>query len=104
MYIKKKRPDFKDEIPNPQHAVALGYNPSKDSAPRVLATGDGLVAEKIIAIAKENKIPIREDPVLVAALASIDLDETIPPELYAVVAEVLAFVYRVRQKQSQKLT
>jgi flagellar biosynthesis protein len=83
----------------PRRAVALGYDPEKDEAPRVLATGGGAVAERILALAKENGIPIQEDPVLVAALAGLDLETAIPPELYAVVAEVLAFVYRVQQRR-----
>ena len=80
-------------------AVALGYDPEKDSAPRVLATGKGLIAEQIIAIAEERGIPIRKDPVLLAALSDLDIDQLIPPELYAVVAEVLAFVYRVQDSR-----
>jgi flagellar biosynthesis protein len=82
----------------PLQATALGYEPGKDVAPRVLATGKGAVAEKIITLAQENNIPIREDPVLAAALATVDLNETIPPELYKVVAEILAYVYRIRLK------
>lgn len=79
-------------------AVALGYDAKNDPAPRVLATGQGAVAEKIIALARENNIPIREDPVLAAALATVDLGTLIPPELYSVVAEVLAYVYRVKRR------
>ena len=80
-------------------AVALGYDSGKDEAPRVLASGEGLMAERILAIAKEHGILIREDPMLAAALATVDLDTTIPPELYAVVAEVLAYVYRVKERK-----
>ena len=80
-------------------AVALSYDPEKDSAPRVIASGQGSIAEKILAIAKKNGVPIQEDTVLVNALASLDLNETIPPELYSVVAEVLVYVYRIRDKQ-----
>ena len=79
-------------------AVALGYTPAKDPAPRVLATGQGKIAEQILAAAQAAHIPIREDPVLAAALATVELDTVIPPELYAVVAEVLAFVYRTQQR------
>ena len=80
-------------------AVALGYDAEKDEAPRVLATGQGSVAERILALAKEHGILIREDPMLAAALATVDLDTTIPAELYAVVAEVLAYVYRVKERK-----
>ncbi|MDT8897673.1 MAG: EscU/YscU/HrcU family type III secretion system export apparatus switch protein [Thermanaerothrix sp.] len=77
-------------------AVALGYDPEQEAAPRVLAAGRGVVAEKIIAVAQENQIPVVEDQALVEALASVDIGAMIPVELYAVVAEVLAYVYRLR--------
>jgi flagellar biosynthesis protein len=80
-------------------AVALAYDPKKDGAPRVLASGRGLVAERILEIARENKLPIRDDPILAEALAQVDLNQLIPPELYAVVAEVFAYVYRVKKKK-----
>ncbi len=81
-----------------QLAVALRYNEDKEAAPRVLARGAGNVAQKILDIAKEQKIPIREDPDLVEALAKLDIGSLIPTELYPAVAEVLAFVYRQNQK------
>lgn len=80
-------------------AVALRYNKETDSAPRVVAKGRGGVAEKILQIAKEYNIPLKEDPVLVEALSTLDLYQEIPPELYRAVAEVLAFVYRLAKKQ-----
>lgn len=80
-------------------AIALGYDPEKDAAPRVLASGQGELAEQIIAIAKGNDIPIKEDPVLALALSKVEVDRVIPPELYALVAEVLAYVYRIQKRQ-----
>ena len=77
------------------HATALGYDPEKDNAPRVLASGQGKIAEKIIALAQANGITIREDPVLAMALSGIDINAEIPPELYTVVAEILAYIYRL---------
>ncbi len=79
-------------------AVALEFNPEKDDAPRVVAAGNGLVAERILEVARENDIPIREDEVLAQALSMVDLEQVIPQELYAVVAEVLAYVYRIKNK------
>jgi flagellar biosynthesis protein len=90
-------PEVQPAEPLRPRAVALGYDPEQDSAPRVLAAGQGVLAEQIIALARQNGIPIREDPILAAALASVDVDELIPPELYLVVAEVLAYIYRLRQ-------
>jgi flagellar biosynthesis protein len=82
---------------NRRAAVALRYDRAKDHAPRVTAKGQGHVAEKIIALAREHHIPMREDPELVQALTQLDLHQEIPPSLYPVVAEILAFVYRLNQ-------
>lgn len=82
-----------------KRAIALGYEDGKDDAPKVVATGQGFIAEQILEIAKQHQLPIREDPILAEALSQVDLDKAIPPELYAVVAEVFAFVYRVKQKK-----
>src|SRR5262249_52227266 len=82
-------------------AVALKYDAATDSAPKVIAKGRGLGAEKIIALARAQGIPMREDPDLVQLLTQIDLDQEIPPTLYQVVAEVLAFVYRLNQRYKQ---
>lgn len=89
-----------NEEVNPK-AVALGYDPKKDEAPRVLASGKGKIAEEIISVAKKNGIPIQDDPILTAALMEIDINKTIPPELYKVVAEVLSYIYRIQKKSSK---
>ena len=86
----------------PPTSVALGYNPAENIAPVILASGRGAVAEKIIALGKEHNIPVIEDPLLVSALAEIDLGAVIPPELYAVVAETLAYVYRIHGRAGLK--
>ncbi|WP_029233611.1 EscU/YscU/HrcU family type III secretion system export apparatus switch protein [Butyrivibrio sp. VCB2006] len=73
-------------------AVALGYDPNEDGAPRVIASGKGALAEKIIEQAKDNKIPVHEDDKLADTLSRLEIGEMIPPELYEVVAEILVFV------------
>ena len=86
-----------------QKTAALKYDAQVNSAPVVKAKGMGVIAEKIIQIARENNIPVREDPDLVELLVQLDLEQEIPPELYKVVAEILAFVYsldRLRQATS----
>ncbi len=93
--IRRALPGYQKDSDRPHVAIALGYDPEKDQAPRVLASGRGVLAEQILAVARENGITIREDPVLAAALSSIEIDALIPPELYAVVAELLAYVYRL---------
>ena len=73
-------------------AVALAYDPNEDGAPKVIASGKGALAEKIIEQAKDNKIPVHEDDKLAETLSRLEIGEMIPPELYEVVAEVLVFV------------
>lgn len=79
-------------------AAALRYAPPRDVAPRVTAKGKGRIAEKIIALAQQYGVPIQEDPDLVEILAALDLEQEIPPECYAAVAEILAFVYGLNQR------
>lgn len=79
-------------------AVALSYDQEKDLAPVVVAKGQGLIAERIKALAVEHNIPIQEDQVLLRYLMALNLYEEIPPELYRVVAEILAFIYRIEQR------
>lgn len=74
-------------------AVALQYQPKLDNAPKVIAKGKGQVAEKIIEIAREHNIYIQNDPDLIEILSQLDLNQEIPPDLYIVIAELLAFVY-----------
>ena len=74
-----------------QQAIALEYNPAED-APRVVASGRGVLAEKIIQKAKESNVPIHRDDKLADTLSRLEIGEMIPPELYEVVAEVLIFV------------
>ena len=73
-------------------AVALGYDPNEDGAPKVIASGRGALADKIIEQAKDNKIPIHQDDKLADTLSRLEIGEMIPPELYEVVAEILVFV------------
>jgi len=75
-------------------AVAMKYDPLTSSAPVVIAKGQGELAERILESAKENGVPIQEDQSLVEVLSKLDIDQEIPPELFAVVAEILSFVYR----------
>ena len=79
-------------------AVALKYEMEKDSAPKVVAKGRDLIAEKIIETAKAHSVPLYEDKNLVQVLEAFDIDTEIPPELYRAVAEVLAFIYRLNAK------
>lgn len=79
-------------------AAALRYDRSRDMAPRVVARGHDLVADRILAVAKEYGIPITRDPDLVTILAGMEVNEQIDPALYEVVAELLVFIYRLKER------
>ena len=83
-------------------AVSLRYDNRANKSPVVTAKGRGLIAEKIISLAKENDVPIKEDPDLVHLLSQVDLNREIPASLYQVVAELLSFVYRLNSDYSSK--
>jgi flagellar biosynthetic protein FlhB len=85
-------------VMNPTHyAVALRYDDSAMSAPRVVAKGADLLALKIRDIARENKVPVLEAPPLARALYThAEIDQEVPPALFAAVAQVLAWVYQLR--------
>ncbi|MDP2169805.1 MAG: EscU/YscU/HrcU family type III secretion system export apparatus switch protein [Rhodocyclaceae bacterium] len=78
-------------------AVALKYAPG-DRAPKVVAKGRGLIAQEIIARAKEHGVYVHESPELVTLLQQVDLDDHIPPALYIAVAELLSWLYQLEQK------
>lgn len=83
----------------PQKAVALKYD--GETAPRVVAKGQGDIAEKIIEIAREHGVVLYQDSELVKLLSRVELDEAIPNNLYHAVAAVLAFVYRLNGKAGE---
>lgn len=87
--MEKKEEDIRNKT-----AVALGYEPG-DEAPRIIAAGKGELAQRIIEKAKEADIPLHKDDKLAATLAKLEIGDTIPPELYEVVAEILVFVDRM---------
>jgi flagellar biosynthesis protein len=76
-----------------QKAVALGFNEKEDSAPKVLASGAGFMAEQIIDIAKENNIPVHRDGDLAQILSVLEIDSYIPIEVYGTVAKILSYIY-----------
>jgi len=78
-------------------AVALKYEAGTDAAPRVTAKGQGLMAEKIIQIAREAGVPLREHPDLVEVLSRLELNSEIPAETYVIVAEILSWVYQLNE-------
>ncbi|WP_249645907.1 MULTISPECIES: EscU/YscU/HrcU family type III secretion system export apparatus switch protein [unclassified Lysinibacillus] len=85
-----------------KEAIALTYKLGQMDSPTVVAKGKGKIAENILARANEHNVPIYEDPNLVQLLGQLDLNESIPGELYQAVSEVFAFIYRLDQQHAQK--
>ena len=84
--------------PSRKTAVALQYDRGKTGAPKVVAKGSGLIAQRLIQMARENNVPVIEDKLLVEMLEQLNVNQEIPPELYQVVAEILVAVYRAENK------
>jgi flagellar biosynthesis protein len=85
-----------------RRAVALRYDDIHETAPRVLAKGQGDIAERIIALAELHGIPLHEDKDLVRLLGVLDIDVQIPTALYRALAEVLAHLYRTNKKYAER--
>lgn len=85
-----------NSVQQPLKAIALKYD--GENAPVITATGEGEIAKEIIRIAKECNVPLREDLVLADILSQLDLGDEIPPLLYRVIAEVIAYAYIVSGK------
>ncbi len=79
-------------------AAALQYDINKDKAPKIIASGKGDIAKKILEKAKEENIKIEKDQDLVEILVQMEIGEEIPPELYEVIAEILSFIYDLEEK------
>jgi flagellar biosynthesis protein len=77
-----------------RQAAALAY-PEGEAIPSLVAQGSGEIADKIIALAEEAGVPVRSDPMLSAALSSLEMGSDIPPELYIAVAEALIWAWRI---------
>ena len=88
-----------DKRPTRQMAVALAYR-NGDAAPKVVASGRGLIAQAIIERAKEHGVYVHESEELVGMLMQVELDQHIPPQLYLAVAELLAWLYRLERGET----
>jgi flagellar biosynthesis protein len=83
-------------------AVALDYDPKVADAPRVVASGRGYMAERILDLAFESGVKVRQDADLAQVLSAVDVDSEIPLEAYVAVAEILAYVYRANNQLPPK--
>lgn len=90
-----------DDKKKVSQAIALEYDP-EDIAPRVIATGKGALADKIVNEAIRNSIPVHQDEKLAQTLSKLDIGEAIPPELYEIVAEILVFVDAMDKLKGKK--
>lgn len=86
-----------------REAIAMAYRES-DGAPKVIAKGRGLIADEIMARAKEHGVYVHESPELLSLLMQVDLDQHIPEKLYTAVAELLAWLYRMEHADQNILT
>lgn len=91
-----------DKPPSRQLAVALAYR-NGDAAPKVVASGRGLIAQAIIERAKEHGVYVHESEELVGMLMQVELDQHIPPQLYLAVAELLAWLYRLERGENSAI-
>jgi flagellar biosynthesis protein len=80
-------------------AAALRYDHEIDAVPRLVAKGQGLMADKILDVAREHGVTIREDPDLLEMLCKLEVNQFIPEKLFSAVAEVMAYVYRINNRQ-----
>lgn len=85
-------------LPLNHKAVALAYEQNKQRAPKVIAKGEGFLAQRIIEKAKEYEIPLFQSKALVDSLIHLELDEEIPPQLYKAVVEVFIWLYKTENK------
>ena len=92
--------DDKDKKPKVRQAIAIEYDPG-DMAPKVIATGKGALADKIIEKAKEADVPLHQDSKLASTLSKLEIGDYIPPELYGVVAEILVFVDEMEKRKGK---
>tara|TARA_A100001015_G_scaffold297330_1_gene378711 strand:+ start:2594 stop:3004 length:411 start_codon:yes stop_codon:yes gene_type:complete len=112
-YLKSKKKEFKQKLKknisdlsqkdkSNLQAIAIKYDKDKKSAPKIIATGKGKIAESILEIAESNDIPFYEDETLANILSKLDLETEIPKELFGIFAEILAFVYHLDQLASKR--
>ena len=80
----------------------IKYDLKKDKAPKIISIGKGSIAERILELAEEHHIPIYEDKTMSELLSKLDVDSEIPPHLYTIVAELLAFVYQLDKLKKQR--
>ncbi|MDR2428893.1 MAG: EscU/YscU/HrcU family type III secretion system export apparatus switch protein [Candidatus Margulisbacteria bacterium] len=100
--IKKTTLELESKPAGERSAIAIRYDVEHDAAPVILASGRGEFAEDILRIAEDHKIPFYEDKGLADLLLKLEVSTEVPPELYTLIAEVLAFIFRLDQMASKR--
>ena len=93
-----------DKDPKKLRVSAIKYDIQKDRAPKIVASGRGAIAQDILRLAEENRVPLYEDPNLAELLSKLDLETEVPPVLFPLVAEVLALVYQLEIMSKKRET
>ena len=99
MHLLDMKADMDPSTNKQKQAVVLRYEPKKDRAPNITGKGRGYLAEKILDLARQHDIPIRQDKNLLQILSRLDLHQEVPAEVYKAVAEILAFIYRLSNRK-----
>jgi flagellar biosynthesis protein len=98
----RRRDDATDAGVPDVEVAALRYDADEDHAPKLLARGKGHTAARILELAEQHDLPVRRDPTLVSILGALDVGAEIPPDLYGVIAEVLAWAYHADQDAADR--
>jgi flagellar biosynthesis protein len=99
--LRRRRAQANDGAPDLEVA-AIKYDAGADNAPKLVAHGKGHTAQKILELAAEHDLAIKQDATLVAVLGALDVGAEIPPDLYGVIAEVLAWAYHADQRAGER--
>ena len=99
---RRVRPAAATDAPPEVEVAALRYDSDSDHAPRMIAHGRGHTAQRILELAEQHDLPVRSDPTLVSILGALDVGAEIPPDLYGVIAEVLAWAYHADQAAADR--
>ena len=100
--LKKNISELTKKDKDKLQAIALKHDVKSRKVPRVVATGKGVIAEEILKIAEQNDVPMYEDASLADILSKLDLETAIPPTLFKMVAEILAFIYYLEKLAERK--
>jgi flagellar biosynthesis protein len=102
MRDERATPDPARESEAVPHVAALRYDAENAGAPQLVAKGKGAIAERILELAAENDVPVKRDPTLISVLGALDVGAEIPPDLYGVIAEVLAWAYHTDREAAAR--